>query len=228
MFHWNAATMRRRESFLREEDVPSSMSQGPEGGLVRGSIREVALEGTCPDCGRPALVMRSLALDLPYFGEALQTTVMCERCPFRHADLLLTREGKPIRYELEVRSPEDLAARVVRSSSGTIRVRELGVVVEPGPKADAFVSNAEGVLHRIRDIVSFASRNAETPAARRKGERTLADLEEMVQGRRAFTLVLEDPTGNSAILHPNATKRMLSAKEAARLKSATPSFRISR
>lgn len=208
--------------------VPDGVTGDDVGGLVRGPIREMPVEGPCPSCGRPGLVMRSLALDLPYFGEALQTTVLCPACAFRHADLLLTKEGAPVRYELEVRSAEDLSARVVRSASGTIRIPELGVRVEPGPAAEAFVSNAEGVLHRVRDIVGIATRSADTDAERRKGERTLTRIDEMIGGRRPFTLILEDPSGNSAILHPRATKRALTAKQAARLKMGRPTFRVSR
>lgn len=208
--------------------MPADVSGDDEGSLVRGPVREMLIEGPCPNCKRPGLVMRSLALDLPYFGEALQTTVLCPECAFRHTDLLLTREGAPVRYELEVRSAEDLVARVVRSASGTIRIPELGVRIEPGPMADAFVSNAEGVLHRVRDIVGFATRSADTDAGRRKGARTLAQIDEMIEGRRPFTLILEDPSGNSALLHPTAAKRELTAREAARLKTGRPTFRVSR
>ncbi len=198
----------------------------PGSSLVRGPLREVVIDGVCPLCAQPTLVMRSLPLEIPYFGEALQTTVLCQACTFRHPDLLLTKEGDPVRYELKVAAPEDLAARVVRSASGTIRIPELGAVVEPGPRAEAFVSNAEGVLQRFRDIVAFANRTAESTASRRKTERALSRIDAMIAGDVPFTLILEDPTGNSAILHDRARKDLLSRTEARRLKRGTPEFRV--
>ena len=204
------------------------MDEAPDSTFVRGPLREVAIDGVCPLCGQPSMVMRSLLLEIPYFGEALQTTVLCGSCSFRHADLLLTKEGAPVRYELQVAGVADLAARVVRSSYGTIRIPELGLAVEPRLRAEAFVSNAEGVLHRVRDIAELALRAAETPVEQRRAERLLKRIDAMIAGTSPFTLVLEDPTGNSAILHDRATKTMLGEKEARRLKRGAPEFRISR
>ena len=202
------------------------MADAPYSTFVRGPMREIAVDGTCPLCGGTSLVMRSLPLDIPYFGEALQTTLVCQSCSFRHPDLLLTREAEPVRYEFRIAGAEDLAARVVRSASGTIRVPELRAVIEPGPRAEAFVSNAEGVLHRLRDIADFGVRASETPASRRTAERTVATIDAMIAGDRPFTLIIEDPTGNSAILHDRARKRTLTVTEARRLKRGSPEFRV--
>ena len=203
------------------------MNETPDSTLVRGPPEELAVEDPCPFCGRASLVMRSLSLTIPYFGDALQTTVLCKACSFRHADLLLTQERTPARYELHVEG-NDLGARVIRSASGTIRVPELKVSVEPGPGAEAFVSNAEGVLQRVRNVVTFAVRSSDSPASRKKAERTLATLDNMIAGRKSFTLVLEDPTGNSAIVHERATKELLSDRETQRLKRGAPEFRVAR
>ena len=53
-----------------------------------------------------------------------------------------------------VDSPEDLAIRVVRSMSASLEVPELGVRIDPGPACQGFVSNVEGVLDRIEQIVT--------------------------------------------------------------------------
>jgi zinc finger protein len=200
----------------------------PDSTFVRGRPREVAIEGACPYCGEGGLVMRSLPLEIPYFGGALQTTVLCTACTYRYADLVLDKEGDPVRYEFRAEAAEDLSARVVRSASATIRVPELRVAIEPGPRADAFVSNVEGVLHRIRDVAASLTRSAENPAARRKAEVLLASIDRMIGGTEPFTVILEDPTGNSAILHDRATKRVLTAAQAKKLKRPVPEFTISR
>lgn len=187
------------------------------GELVRGPVRETELESPCPSCG-DALLLRALTLNLPFFGDALQTTVLCRRCGFRHADILLTTQGAPVHAELRVQGPPDLSARIVRSSAGTIRVPELGAAIEPGPAAEAFVSNVEGILHRIRGILDFAARAADTERARRNARDRLRDVDRMVDGRQPFLLVLEDPTGNSAILHDRATQRPLTPAEVRRLR----------
>src|SRR5438093_7147059 len=180
-------------------------------------VNDVALDAACPACGAPGLRMRSMALDIPYFGDALQTTVLCEACGFRHGDVLLTNQGPPTRHALRVASAGDLRARVVRSSSCTVRVPELGASMEPGPTSEAFISNVEGVLHRFRDILGFLERNASTKARREAARKSQRVLRRMEEGDERFTLVLEDPFGNSAILHDGAEARGLTDREVASL-----------
>ena len=181
-------------------------------------VSEITLDTSCPACGAPGLRMRSLALEIPYFGGALQTTILCGACGFRHADVLLTNEGPPTRHRLRVRGSSDLNARVVRSSSCTVRVPELGAVMEPSMRSESFISNAEGVLRRFRGVFEFLARNGDSEARRRAARKSLGVLERMIDGREPFTLVLEDPSGNSAILHEAAEVRTLSEREARRLK----------
>src|SRR2546427_11120509 len=109
-------------------------------------VNDVALDAACPACGAAGLRMRSMALDIPYFGDALQTTVLCEACGFRHGDVLLTNQGPPTRHALRVASPGDLRARVVRSSSCPVRDPEPGASLEPGPPSDACISHLERLL----------------------------------------------------------------------------------
>ena len=165
------------------------------------------------------MVLRSLDLDLPYFGGALQTTLLCPACGYRHADLLLTTRRGPARFTLRVTRPGQLSARVARSSSGTVRIPELGASMEPGPRAEAFVSNVEGVLRRFLDVVQGQEATAETSADRTRIAAVRARIEGLIDGREPFTFVLEDPSGNSAILDPDAVREELTPDEAARLKS---------
>ncbi len=190
----------------------------PEAADPSNPVREVVLAARCPMCEAGNLKMRSLSIDIPYFGDALQTTVLCEACGFRHADVLLTKQGSPTRHRLRARRASDLNARVVRSSSGTIRIPEIGGLLEPGPRSEAFISNAEGVLLRFRDILGFLARNANTPQERRKARASLAALGRMIEGREPFTLILDDPFGNSAILHDEAEVRPLTDEEVRGLK----------
>ena len=163
--------------------------------------------------------MRSLALDIPYFGDALQTTVLCGACGFRHADVILTKQGTPTRHTFRVRNPRDLSARVVRSSSSTVRVPEIQAVMEPGPLSEAFISSAEGVLRRFQDILAFLERNASTKSRRSAARATLDRIARMIDGIEPFTLVVEDPFGASGILHEAAAAEPLTDEEVRGLKT---------
>ncbi len=194
--------------------------QKPDPEIATGPVRETHLDAPCPVCGRAPLTLRSVELDLPYFGEAIQTTLVCGACGYRHGDLLLTRHREPLRITVRVARPEQLSDRVARSSSATIRVPELGAAMEPGPRAEAFVSNVEGVLHRFLDVVRGQVAVADTKGSRAALGRVRRRIEGMIEGREPFTFVIEDPTGNSDVQDDEAVRESLSAEEAAVLKSS--------
>lgn len=196
----------------------------PTPDVARGPVRETSLDAPCPVCGRAPLVLRSLDLDLPYFGEALQTTLICPACGYRHGDLLLTRHREAVRVTLRVTRPEHRSARVARSSSGTVRIPELGAALEPGPRAEAFVTNVEGVLRKFLDVVQGQEAVAETDVERQRLGAIRRRMEAMLDGYESFTFIVEDPTGNSDVIHGDVVRERLSPEESARLKSSETVF----
>jgi zinc finger protein len=159
--------------------------------------------------------------EIPHFGEAMIIAGIC-CCGYRHSDTILLGQKEPARHTLKVSSPEDLDARVIRSSSGTIRVAELGIDVEPGPASEAYVSNVEGVLNRIRDMVEFATRSAQEAGDLERTERGRQILENMKmvsKGQFNLTVIIEDPLGNSAIVSEKAVRSALTEEEIAGLKT---------
>jgi len=157
--------------------------------------------------------------DIPYFGEAMLISGVCE-CGFRHSDTILLTQKEPVRNILAVETLEDLNARVIRSSSGTIRIPELGVDIEPGYASDSYVSNVEGVLERIEEIVCFATtqaRAAGNQESAMRGEEILKNIALARNGEFPITFILEDPLGNSAIASEKVVVSTLTDEEIARL-----------
>jgi zinc finger protein len=157
--------------------------------------------------------------EIPSFGEAMLMSGLCS-CGFRHSDTLLLSQKEPARYTLEVTEPGDLDARVIRSSSGTIRVPELGVSVEPGEASESYISNVEGVLARITEIVDFATRAARQAGdmeKARRGEEILENIRLVLKGQFKLTFTIEDPLGNSAIASEKAVRAPLKDEEIADL-----------
>jgi zinc finger protein len=160
-------------------------------------------------------------VEIPHFGEAMVIAGVCD-CGFRHSDTILLTQKEPVRFTLPVTSIEDLDARVIRSSSGTLRIPELGVDIEPGFASESYISNVEGVLDRIEGVVGFATRSAreaESLESTRKGEDILEKINLAKNGRFPLTLILEDPLGNSAIDYEKAVKSTLTDEDVAHLKT---------
>ncbi|WP_456329359.1 ZPR1 zinc finger domain-containing protein [Archaeoglobus sp.] len=171
----------------------------------------------CPSCGRELKVIVS-TYDVPFFGNVLLTSISCE-CGFKHADSVVVGEKEPVRYIIKI-NRENLFTKVIRSTSGTIRIPEIGVAVEPGPASQAFITNLEGVLDRVENIVRTAMRwNSEDEEKVRRCEWILERIRNTIEGDEELTLILEDPLGNSLIVSDEAFKEIMSQEEAQKLKT---------
>ena len=166
----------------------------------------------CPACGKETLKLTTTIQTIPYFGEILLLSAYCENCKFKHSDVFSVEQKEPACYKLTVEEEKDLNARVIRSSSGTIEIPELGIKMEPGPASQGFITNVEGILLRMEEIVKAQKILVKE---KKKLER-LNELEQKLnlamEGRLKLTIVLKDPLGNSAILSRKAKKRKLSKK----------------
>ncbi len=176
---------------------------------------------TCPLCSRE-LTTNWVPDNIPFFGEVMHITSLCD-CGLKYSDTLVLSQREPVHYEMKVRSTDDLDARVVRSTSGTIRIPELGIDIEPGPASESYISNIEGVLERVEEILCMVTRWGEEDKTRRAME-LLSNVEKTRAGKYEITLVIDDPLGNSAIIAENAVFRKLTRDEINNLKTGMIMF----
>lgn len=171
----------------------------------------------CPACGEELKVVTA-TYDTPYFGKLLITSISC-KCGFRHSDSFVAEIREPVRFVLEV-NENTLFSKVVRSTSGTIRIPELGLAMEPGPASQGFITNVEGVLMRFEDIVEMARRwNSDDEEAVKRCDFILEKLRLARDGKEQLTIILEDPHGNSMIIDDSAFVERMSEIEAKSLKT---------
>jgi len=163
--------------------------------------------GPCPSCTNEIEYLYQTE-NIPYFSEILIISANCPTCGYRYVDTQLLKSAEPSRYEFSISAAEDLSTRVVRSMSGTVKIPELGVQIDPGPACHGFVTNIEGVLDRIEDVVQSAL--LWTEDEEKKNARVLLErITEARSGTFPFTLILDDPLGNSAIVSKKAKKKPL-------------------
>ena len=190
----------------------------------------------CPICSIEGEVKMIAHVDeIPYFGEHTQVTVLCNACGWRQTDFIPAEGKKSGAWKLVIDSPEKLLARVIRSSSCTVRVDELDLVVNPGSNSTGYVSNVEGVLNRFVDVINMVMRDVQNEALQHaaggieegfgdtmeaidKLEKMLTTIESMKEkGSTPITLELLDPNGHSMIIHEDSVERELSDEELAEL-----------
>lgn len=177
-------------------------------------------DAICPACDGRGLEYTTETVDLPYMGTSLQILLRCLTCGYRHHDFVLTEHREPTRYQYVVTKGEDMSVRVVRSSSGTIRIPELGISIEPGISSEAFVSNIEGIFVRVERVLDQLLRDAESDEMRTKISGLVETLGALRVGKAPpVTVILEDPFGNSAILGERATHERIPEAEADQLQT---------
>jgi zinc finger protein len=167
----------------------------------------------CPVCrGKDTLEMTSKTEEIPYFGEIMESTLLCSECGYKHSDTICLEQKEPVRYALEIKK-NNLNARIVKSQSATLSIPELGLKVEPGPKSQGYVSNVEGVLNRFESAVATAIKWAEDDEIKGNALGILEKIENLKTGDETATLVIEDPFGHSIIVHKDSEHRKLSEEE---------------
>lgn len=180
---------------------------------------------SCPLCHKD-LVMSWQRDNIPYFGDIMYISAKCE-CSFRFADTMILSSKEPMRYEMSVEAPEDLDARVIRSTSGTIRIPEMGIIIEPGTVSESYITNIEGILQRVQSVLMTASRWVQEDEEKFARSRELLHmLEEVIEGRKRITVIIEDPLGNSAIISKKAIVTKLSKEEAENLNTGMIVFDV--
>lgn len=179
----------------------------------------------CPLCNND-LVMSWQRDNIPYFGDIMYISAKCQ-CSFRFADTMILSSKEPMRYEMSVETLEDLDTRVIRSTSGTIRIPEMGIVVEPGTVSESYITNIEGVLQRVQNVLMTASRWVQGDEEKfARSRELLCMLEEVLEGKKKITVIIEDPLGNSAIISKKAVATKLSKEEAERLNTGMVVFDV--
>ncbi|HIP34490.1 MAG TPA: ZPR1 zinc finger domain-containing protein [Methanothermococcus okinawensis] len=167
----------------------------------------------CPICGgKNTFKIFSNQLDIPYFGKVMETTMICDKCKYRKSDIIPLEVKEPKRYILRVCGEEDLNKRVVRSSTGYIKIPEWGFEVRPGPASEGYISNVEGVLNRLEDSLKMLLKWVDGEE-KRKGEEILKKIEDVKRGKENITLIIEDPLGHSAIIGDGVKEEKLSEEE---------------
>ena len=178
---------------------------------------ESKVEQPCPICfSDEGLTMIAHTSEIPYFGEHTQLTILCPSCGWKHTDFIPAEGKKPGAFSLEIEGIDMLSVRIIRSSSCTIKIEELGMEVEPGGATTGYVSNIEGVLNRFQGAVEMMYRQAKTSNEKetiRKCEALLEKINLVKNGNLMVEITLLDPMGHSQILHENAVSRELTERE---------------
>lgn len=170
----------------------------------------------CPRCQKAASMVQ-VTENIPLFGEIMIQTLACSHCGFKWSDVMSLEFREPCGYEAKIKNEKDMHIKIIRNSSGTIEIPELGVLLEPGPFAEGFFTNVEGFLERVEEILQVFV-NSDDQAQKNAAKERLVELKKCKAGKMPFTLIVKDPFGGSALIGHGAKRFALKEEESKNLK----------
>ncbi len=173
---------------------------------------EEAPDMHCPVCHAAGLVLNEDERDIPYFGKVYIFSMTCNNCKFHKGDLECAEEHEGTRYSVEVSGEEDMKIRVVRSSNGLVKIPHM-MSIEPGEAAQGYVTNVEGILRRMKSQLETLKDDPEDSEGASKARTMLKKINRIMWGEEKVKLIVEDPTGNSAIISDKAVVEKLKGKK---------------
>jgi zinc finger protein len=159
----------------------------------------------CPICHEKTLTLTEEEMDVPYFNKVIIFAMTCSACKYHKSDVEAIEQHDPAKFTIEVDNEEDMKIRVVKSAEATVKIPHV-TTIEPGANANGYVTNIEGVLNRVMNVIEMMRDSEEDPALKKKAKNLLKKLNKVLWGQEKLKIIIEDPTGNSAIISDKAVK----------------------
>jgi len=151
------------------------------------------------------MIIKQTEYNVDHFGSVLLSLTVCPKCGYKSRDILPLETREPTLIKARIDSLSDLNIKVIKSVTATIRIPEFGAAITPGPNSEGFITNVEGVLARMEDVLTFMLSSAE-PEKVRSGERILEQIHKARESEPRFTIIIEDPFGNSSLVSSDPSK----------------------
>lgn len=166
----------------------------------------------CPVCLAKTLTLTEDSMDVPFFGKTFIFSMSCSSCDFKKSDVEAAEPKDPCKVTFEVTNEKELSTRVVKSSEATVRIPQLKASMSPGAASEGFISNIEGILDRFQKIIEEQRDLSEEDDEKKTAKNLLKKIWKIKCGDIPVTIVIEDPTGNSAIISEKAKIERLKEK----------------
>ncbi len=162
----------------------------------------------CSFCGKKELSLREEEVEIPHFGRVYVLSMDCSGCGYRKSDVEPAERKEPCKYSIEISSEKDLSIKVVKSGEATLKIPRI-ITTSPGPASSGYITNVEGLIEKIKKVINSAMENEDDPAAKKKAKNQIKKLNKVLFGKEAIKIIIEDPSGHSAIISDKAQRSKL-------------------
>ena len=151
----------------------------------------------CPTC-RMRMMIEEYLYEMPLVGKVLIASGTCNYCGYRFSDVRLAEPREPRKIVYNVEKPGDENALVIRASTASIKIPELGVEITPGPASRGYITTIEGIILDVIEKTKFLCSSPDAP--KKTCDEKIKELEDARNVAKPFTIIIIDPEGVSAII----------------------------
>ncbi|XP_049634128.1 zinc finger protein ZPR1 [Suncus etruscus] len=167
------------------------------------------IESLCMNCYNNGTT-RLLLTKVPFFREIIVSSFSCEHCGWSNTEIQSAGkiQDQGVCYTLTVNSQEDMNREVVKTDSATARIPELDFEI-PAFSQKGALTTVEGIISRAISGLEQDQplRRAKEAAIAESIDEFIVKLKELKQVNSSFTLVIDDPSGNSFVENPHAPQK---------------------
>ncbi|XP_032724441.1 zinc finger protein ZPR1 [Lontra canadensis] len=167
------------------------------------------IESLCMNCYRNGTT-RLLLTKIPFFREIIVSSFSCEHCGWNNTEIQSAGriQDQGVRYTLTVRAQEDMNREVVKTDSATTKIPELDFEI-PAFSQKGALTTVEGLISRAISGLEQdqPARRANEEAVAKRIDEFIVKLKELKQVASPFTLIIDDPSGNSFVENPHAPQK---------------------
>lgn len=167
------------------------------------------IESMCMNCHDNG-VTRLLLTKIPFFKEVIVSSFSCPHCHWSNTEIQSAGviQDQGVCYTLRVKTKKDLDREVVKADCATTRIPELDFEI-PAFTQKGSLSTIEGLLDRAVTGLEQDQpiRRASDPEVAAKIDEFIRKLTNLKAVETEFTLVIEDPSGNSFVENPVAPQK---------------------
>ncbi|XP_034941331.1 zinc finger protein ZPR1 [Chelonus insularis] len=156
----------------------------------------------CPDCNCPCTTNMKMT-NIPHFKEVVIMATICDSCGHKTNEVKSGSGVEPqgIRIEVLVKGKEDFSRDVLKSETCSMEIPELELEVGPAALGGRFTT-IEGILAATKEQLlsnSILTGDSTDKITATRLNEFITTLDEVLNGERQVTIVLDDPAGNSYV-----------------------------
>lgn len=167
------------------------------------------IESMCMNCHDNGTT-RLLLTKIPFFREIIVSSFSCPHCHWSNTEIQSAGaiQDQGVCYTLRVKTKKDLDREVVKADCATTRIPELDFEI-PAFTQKGSLSTIEGLLDRAVAGLEQDQpiRRAADPQVAEKIDEFIQKLSNLKAVKSEFTVVIEDPSGNSFVENPVAPQK---------------------